>query len=43
MGAVLSVPLSTWTVKYIPETKMRAIIGSATLLLGATLLLKTVL
>ena len=41
LGAVLSVPLSTWSVKHIPEHAMRKVIATATLILGTTLLLKT--
>lgn len=41
LGAVLSVPMSTWTVRNVSEPVMRAGVGSATFLLGLVLLLKT--
>jgi uncharacterized membrane protein YfcA len=36
LGAILSVPLSAWTVKVVKTTGLRVVIGGVTLVLGAT-------
>ncbi|MFH1514087.1 MAG: sulfite exporter TauE/SafE family protein, partial [bacterium] len=40
LGAALSVPLATWTVKILPEQILRKSIGYATVFLGLLMLLK---
>ncbi len=41
VGAILSVPLAVFTVKYIPIKKLQPIIGATTILLGVFTLIKT--
>jgi uncharacterized membrane protein YfcA len=43
VGATLSVPLSIWTVKILPESLLRRSIGAATLFLGSLTILKIIL
>jgi hypothetical protein len=40
LGGVLTVPLSTWTVRQVPEKVLKAGVGGATFLLGLFLLIK---
>lgn len=42
IGAILSVPLSAWTVKIIKINKMRILIGIVTLILGIVTILQTI-
>ncbi len=41
LGALLSVPMSTWTVRRVPEKTLKGTVGGATFLLGLLLLIKT--
>ena len=41
IGAILSVPLSAWTVKVMKTGKLRILIGCVTLLLGMVAIWKT--
>jgi len=41
LGALLSVPMSTWTVRRVPEKRLKGAVGIATFLLGLLLLIKT--